>query len=73
MTAMRQWGDQWAAPRGAPLTIKHTACGHLVHAVAVCSHCGEPISIREITPVPGPGASDGDFDRTRLAPASSGQ
>jgi len=73
MTAMLQWGDQWAAPRGAPVTMKHTACGHFVNAVAVCSHCGEPLSINQITAVPGPGASDGDFERTRPAPAPSGQ
>lgn len=74
VTAMRQWGDQWAAPQGAPLTtIKHTACGHLVNAVAVCSHCGEPLSIEEITAVPGPGESGGDSGRTGLAPAPAGQ
>jgi len=72
VTAMRQWGDQWAASAGAPLMMKHTACGHLVHAVAACSHCGEPLTIAEITPAPGPGATDGDFDRTRPEPAPSG-
>jgi len=72
VTAMRQWGDQWAAPRGAPMTMRHT-CGHLIESVAVCSHCGESLSIDEITAVPGPGASDGDFDRTLLAPAPSRQ
>jgi len=73
VTAMRQWGDQWAAPAGAPVTMKHSACGHLVKAVAVCSHCGEPLSIGEITAVPGPGASHGDLDNTPLAPALAGQ
>jgi len=71
--AMRQWGDQWAAPGGAPVTMRHATCGHLVKAVAVCSHCGEPLSIAEIAAVPGPGASGGDFDRTRPEPAPSGQ
>jgi DNA-binding HxlR family transcriptional regulator len=73
VTAMRQWGDQWAAPRGARVTMKHTACGHLFNAVAVCSHCSEPLSIGQITAVPGQGASDADFDNTPLAPAPSGQ
>jgi len=72
VTAMRQWGDQWAAPRGAPVMMKHTACGHLVEAVAACSHCGEPFGIDEITAVPGPGASDGDFDRIRPPHVPSG-
>jgi DNA-binding HxlR family transcriptional regulator len=67
ITAMRQWGDQWAAPGGAPLETRHTACGHIVTAVPVCSHCGEPLDARSVTAVPGPGASESDFDRTRLA------
>jgi DNA-binding HxlR family transcriptional regulator len=67
VTAMRQWGDRWAAPSGPPLKIRHTACGRVVKAVPVCSHCGEALDVRAVTAVPGPGASDDDFDRTRLA------
>jgi DNA-binding HxlR family transcriptional regulator len=68
ITAMRQWGDQWAAPDGPPVETRHTTCGHIVTAVPVCSNCGEPLDARSGTPVPGPGASEGDFERTRLAP-----
>ena len=67
ITAMRQWGDQWAAPGGPPVETRHTACGHIVTAVPVCSHCAEPLDARSVTAVPGPGASERDFDRTRLA------
>jgi DNA-binding HxlR family transcriptional regulator len=67
VTAMRQWGDRWAAPGGPPLEIRHTACGHVVTAVPTCSHCGEPIDARSVTAVPGPGASEDDFGRTRLS------
>jgi hypothetical protein len=67
VTAMRQWGDRWAAPGGPPLEIRHTACGHIVSAVPTCSHCGEPLDARSVTAVPGPGASEGDFGRTRLS------
>ncbi len=67
VTAMRQWGDRWAAPDGPPVKVRHTACGHLVKAVPVCSHCGEALDPRAVTAVPGPGAVEGDFDRTRLA------
>ena len=66
VTAMRQWGDRWAAPGGPPLEISHTVCGHIVTAVPACSHCGEPLDARSGIAVPGPGASDGDFARTRL-------
>src|ERR1019366_9239266 len=31
-----------------------------------CSHCGEPLDARAVTAVPGPGAAEGAFDRTRL-------
>ena len=73
ITAMRQWGDRWAAPAGAPLKIRHTQCGHVVRVVPTCSHCGEPLDARSVTGIPGPGAEAGDFDRTRLAvlPSSS--
>src|SRR5437588_6846235 len=70
ITAMRQWGDRWAAPAGPPLKMRHTGCGRIVKAVAVCSHCGEPLDLRAVTAIRGPGASDDDFDRTRLARTS---
>ena len=60
LTAMRQWGDRWAAPGGPPLKMRHTTCGRLVKAVAACSHCGEPLSPRSVTYEAGPGAVDGD-------------
>jgi DNA-binding HxlR family transcriptional regulator len=66
LTALRQWGDRWAAPAGPPLTMRHSTCGHVVDAVAVCSHCGEPLGPRSVTAEPGPGAVDTDFERTLL-------
>lgn len=71
VNAMRQWGDRWAAPAGPPVKMRHTRCGRVVKAVPVCSHCGEPLDARTVTVVPGPGASEGDFDRTRLVRARS--
>jgi DNA-binding HxlR family transcriptional regulator len=66
VTAMRQWGDRWAAPHGAPVNIRHSTCGRVVEAVATCSHCGEPLSPRSVTVEPGRGAAEADFERTRL-------
>ncbi len=66
VTAMRQWGDRWAAPFGPPVKIRHNSCGRLVKAVTVCSHCGEPLDPRAITAVPGPGADDADFEHTAI-------
>jgi len=73
VTAMRQWGDRWAAPEGPPLKLRHRACGHLAKVVPTCSSCGEVIDARSVTGVPGPGSTEADFARTRLAdPASTG-
>jgi hypothetical protein len=36
----------------------------------VCSDCGEPLEARSVTVVPGPGASDGDFERTLVTVAA---
>lgn len=71
INAMRQWGDRWEAPDGPPLRIEHTLCGQLVDARSVCSHCGETLDVRAIRAVPGPGATDADYRRTRLAAGSS--
>jgi len=67
MTAMRQWGDRWAAPNGPPLKIRHTGCGRVVQVVPVCSHCGERLDVRSVTAIAGPGALESDFDHTALA------
>jgi hypothetical protein len=62
ITAMRQWGDRWAAPNGAPVELVHDACGEIVNAVPACSHCGEELTTRNVKAVPGPGS------RTQPAP-----
>ncbi|HVM65338.1 MAG TPA: helix-turn-helix domain-containing protein [Acidimicrobiales bacterium] len=56
LTAMRQWGDKWEAPNGAPLQLVHTGCGEVTEVVPVCSACGEPLTARDVEPVDGPGA-----------------
>src|ERR1044072_1942003 len=56
VTAMRQWGDRWAAPEGPPPRPRPESCGRRVTAVPVCSHCGEPLDVRALTAEPGPGA-----------------
>lgn len=58
LTAMRQWGDKWEAPRGAPLQLVHKTCGHIVEMVPTCSECGERLTGREVRAVDGPGAVD---------------
>jgi DNA-binding HxlR family transcriptional regulator len=66
ITALRQWGDRWAAPDGPPLKVRHRSCGHVGKTVSVCSHCGERVDVGEVSLLPGPGSVQGDYDRTSL-------
>lgn len=59
LTAMRQWGDLHAAPRGAPVELVHKSCGEKVTAVLVCDRCGGLLDARAVRVVPGPGYRDG--------------
>lgn len=56
LTAMRQWGDEHAAPDGPPVQVIHKSCGQVSKAVLTCSSCGEPVGARDVRAVPGPGA-----------------
>jgi DNA-binding HxlR family transcriptional regulator len=56
LTAMRQWGDHYAAPDGPPIQVTHKGCGQISDAVMVCSACGEPLEARDVCVAPGPGA-----------------
>lgn len=58
LTAMRQWGDRYAAPDGPPLEVIHRGCGHVTQAVLTCSACGDPMTVRDVRAVPGPGDAD---------------
>jgi DNA-binding HxlR family transcriptional regulator len=56
LTAMRQWGDRWAAPDGPPIEMVHVDCGHVVEAVPTCSQCGGRLAPHAVRVVAGPGA-----------------
>ena len=58
LTAMRQWGDEHAAPDGPPLEVVHDACGSVSHLVMVCDACGHRVGPRDVHVVPGPGHQD---------------
>jgi DNA-binding HxlR family transcriptional regulator len=58
LTAMRQWGDRYAAPDGPPLRVVHKECGKVSQAVMTCSACGEPLAARDVRAVRGPGDLD---------------
>lgn len=58
VTAMRQWGDRYAAPDGPPIEVVHRGCGRACQAVLVCSECGEPVAARDFRVERGPGYRD---------------
>jgi DNA-binding HxlR family transcriptional regulator len=58
LTTMREWGDRWAAPNGAPLEIVHDACGKTTVLQHTCRACGEAVDSRSVRARPGPGATD---------------
>ncbi|MCA9846822.1 MAG: helix-turn-helix transcriptional regulator [Dehalococcoidia bacterium] len=58
MTAMREWGDRWAAPDGAPIVTLHRVCGHETTIVPTCSHCGEVLDARDLKATHGPARGD---------------
>jgi DNA-binding HxlR family transcriptional regulator len=58
VTAMREWGDRWAAPDGPPVLLIHDTCGHPTTLVPTCSHCGERVRRSDVHHEPGPGAAD---------------
>ncbi|MGH9920622.1 MAG: winged helix-turn-helix transcriptional regulator [Nitrososphaerales archaeon] len=55
LTAMRQWGDRYAAPSGPPVQIIHKSCGSTSEPVLVCGSCGKSVGARDVRAVPGPG------------------
>jgi DNA-binding HxlR family transcriptional regulator len=58
ITAMRQWGDRYAAPNGPPITLVHKSCGRPSRGVLTCSECGEPVAARDFWIDRGPGYED---------------
>ena len=55
LTAMRQWGDRYAAPDGPPLRVIHKECGAVTEAVMVCGSCGESLGARDVEAFPSHG------------------
>jgi DNA-binding HxlR family transcriptional regulator len=58
LTAMRQWGDRWAAPDGPPVELVHRTCGHVATALPSCSQCGKQMKASDVRLIAGPGAGD---------------
>jgi DNA-binding HxlR family transcriptional regulator len=49
LASMMRWGDRWlAGDEGPPVRLRHKPCGHEMHAEVVCSHCREPLALRDV-------------------------
>ncbi len=56
LAALAAFGERWlVGEEGSPLVLRHTACGHDMHAVVTCSQCAEPLDVRDVQARRGPG------------------
>ena len=56
LLAMRSWGERWMlGGTPPPVAMRHDGCGEITDAVVACSGCGEPLTLAELTPLPGAG------------------
>ena len=58
VTAMRQWGDRYAAPSGPPIQLRHRECGAIVDVINVCGSCRQHLTVHDVEAVAGPGRRD---------------
>ena len=59
IVALMQWGDRHlAGEAGPPLLLEHRGCGGSVSERRTCERCGAELTARDVTRLPGPGASD---------------
>jgi DNA-binding HxlR family transcriptional regulator len=57
LVALLQWGDRWTAdPEGAAVELRHDGCGAPIIVELRCTAGHGPLTERETTPEPGPGA-----------------
>jgi DNA-binding HxlR family transcriptional regulator len=60
LLAIMAWGDRWeSGGAGAPVQLRHDACGEVTRPEVVCSCCGEPLTTETIMAHAGPGGRIG--------------
>lgn len=60
LIVLMAWGDRHATPPGGPpVRLVHHACGQQFTPEVTCSSCAAPVTGRDITALPGPGAAAG--------------
>jgi DNA-binding HxlR family transcriptional regulator len=56
LAAINSWGDRWlSSDAGVPIVMHHTTCDHDASAVVLCSHCEQPLELRDVNIRLGPG------------------
>jgi DNA-binding HxlR family transcriptional regulator len=50
MVTLTRWGDRWLAKQGRPpLLLTHRNCRKRLDALAVCSHCEQPLACHDVS------------------------
>jgi DNA-binding HxlR family transcriptional regulator len=68
INAIREWGDRWHAPSGAPIELVHRRCGERITARQTCSGCGEELHYFDLSVERGPGAAKSGARRKKAVP-----
>jgi DNA-binding HxlR family transcriptional regulator len=56
IVVLMRWGDEHLPnPSGPPIILRHDTCGEIAEPRLTCTHCGEEITARNVTPEAGPG------------------
>jgi DNA-binding HxlR family transcriptional regulator len=55
ISAMREWGDKYAAPTGPPVEVVHRDCGGRVALEFDCSTCGATVGMGDVKVIGGTG------------------
>jgi DNA-binding HxlR family transcriptional regulator len=56
LVAIMRWGDRWLdRGKGAPIRLRHRACGALTHPEITCARCGGPLGPDDVEMEIGPG------------------
>ncbi|WP_329057985.1 winged helix-turn-helix transcriptional regulator [Amycolatopsis sp. NBC_01480] len=68
LMSMAVWADRhMVGPEGTPVIFEHKTCGYDLHIEVACSHCGDPVDLRETGVRWGPGHPSHRQDDDRQA------
>lgn len=57
LLSLVRWGDRWEVDdAGPPVLYVHKGCGEVAMPTLHCPRCGDPVTARDLSPRPRPGA-----------------